>query len=81
MLLPACICMEVPYIFRLRIHTSFTVNFSLNTSQNLELPDSSAKKAKKADASYPVKSELAMGVVGVLTLLLLLYTFHCTWVS
>jgi dolichyl-diphosphooligosaccharide--protein glycosyltransferase len=50
--------------------------------KNIELLESSSnKKPKKTDHSYPVKSEIAMGVVGVLTFFLLTYTFHCTWVT
>lgn len=39
------------------------------------------KKPKKADSSYPLKNEVATGVVLLVTLFLITYTFHCTWVT
>lgn len=51
--------------------------------KNIEFGDSKAKKRpdKKIDTSYPVKSEIATGIVVMMTILLLTYTFHCTWVT
>jgi dolichyl-diphosphooligosaccharide---protein glycosyltransferase len=41
-----------------------------------------AKKAKKYEQqSGGVPSEIAIGFVGVMTFLLITYTFHCTWVT
>jgi len=39
------------------------------------------KRSKKADASYPIKNEIATGVVFIMTAFLITYTFHCTWVT
>ncbi|ESO07295.1 hypothetical protein HELRODRAFT_98643 [Helobdella robusta] len=39
------------------------------------------KKAKKPDANYPVKNEVATGVVAMVTIFLVMYTFHCSWVT
>merc|ERR1711976_250551 len=39
------------------------------------------KKSRKADANYPVKNEVATGVVLMMSIFLLTYTFHCTWVT
>lgn len=40
-----------------------------------------AKKAKKYEQQPGVKSEIAIAFVGVMTVLLITYTFHCTWVT
>lgn len=37
-------------------------------------------KRKKVDANYPLKTEVAGFVVIMLTMFLVGYTFHCTWV-
>jgi len=39
------------------------------------------KKPKKADSTYPLKNEVATGVILLVTLFLITYTFHCTWVT
>ncbi|XP_038052568.1 dolichyl-diphosphooligosaccharide--protein glycosyltransferase subunit STT3A [Patiria miniata] len=41
------------------------------------------KKSKKAESSsnYPIKNEVASAVVVLMTLFLITYTFHCTWVT
>jgi len=42
----------------------------------------SNKKAKtEADKSYPIKNEVATGMVLLVTFFLITYTFHCTWVT
>ncbi|XP_070556309.1 dolichyl-diphosphooligosaccharide--protein glycosyltransferase subunit STT3A isoform X4 [Ptychodera flava] len=48
--------------------------------KNLDLskPD---KKSKKADATYPIRNEVATVVLLMLSLFLMTYTFHCTWVT
>lgn len=40
-----------------------------------------AKKAKKYEQQAPMKSEIAIAFVVLITLLLVSYTFHCTWVT
>lgn len=42
---------------------------------------SKGKKQKKVDHSYPIKNEVAMFVVLMMTFFLVYYTFHCTWVT
>jgi dolichyl-diphosphooligosaccharide--protein glycosyltransferase len=49
--------------------------------KNLETGRKTDKKTKRSDSNYPVKNEIAWGVVGMLTLGLVMYTFHCTWVT
>ncbi|KAL8589153.1 Dolichyl-diphosphooligosaccharide--protein glycosyltransferase subunit stt3a [Nucella lapillus] len=39
------------------------------------------KKPKKPDSTYPLKNEIANGVVLIITAFLIMYTFHCTWVT
>ncbi|XP_064597745.1 dolichyl-diphosphooligosaccharide--protein glycosyltransferase subunit STT3A-like [Liolophura sinensis] len=39
------------------------------------------KKSKKVDGTYPIKNEIATGVVVMVTCFLITYTFHCTWVT
>ncbi len=40
-----------------------------------------SRKKKKGDPSYPLKNEVAGSIIIAITLLLISYTFHCTWVS
>ncbi len=51
--------------------------------KNLDLVEArgSSGKKKKNDAAYPYKNEVAMVFLGVMTTLLISYSFHCTWVS
>lgn len=39
------------------------------------------KKHKKLEQQPAVKSEVAIGFVALLTVMLITYTFHCTWVT
>ncbi|XP_077990856.1 dolichyl-diphosphooligosaccharide--protein glycosyltransferase subunit STT3A isoform X2 [Glandiceps talaboti] len=39
------------------------------------------KKSKKTDANYPIKNEVATVVILLMSLFLMTYTFHCTWVT
>ena len=40
------------------------------------------KSSKKTtDSSYPIRNEMAMAMVLLVTLFLISYTFHCTWVT
>lgn len=48
--------------------------------KNLDMLSSRSKK-KKTDVSYPLKNEVASFVVVLLTIFLMTYTFHCTWVT
>ncbi|EDV23170.1 uncharacterized protein TRIADDRAFT_36216 [Trichoplax adhaerens] len=38
-------------------------------------------KRNKRQDTYPVKTEVAVSVIGMMTLFLITYTFHCTWVT
>lgn len=40
-----------------------------------------SKKAKKFEQQSPMKNEIAIAFIMVITLLLVTYTFHCTWVT
>ncbi|KAK3755898.1 hypothetical protein QZH41_010002, partial [Actinostola sp. cb2023] len=49
---------------------------------NLDTPPRrSTKTAKKIDPSYPIKNEVASVMIGLITVFLITYTFHCTWVT
>lgn len=48
--------------------------------KNLDVFNSRSKK-KKVDVTYPLKNEVASFVVLMMTVFLIAYTFHCTWVS
>lgn len=48
--------------------------------RNLEVFNNKGKK-KKVDMTYPLKTEVASFVVLMMTVFLVAYTFHCTWVS
>jgi dolichyl-diphosphooligosaccharide--protein glycosyltransferase len=39
------------------------------------------KKSKKLESNYVLKNEISSAFVGVICLLLISYTFHCTWVT
>jgi len=47
--------------------------------KNLDLMNS--RKRKKADTSYPLKNEVSLFVIIMMTFFLITYTFHCTWVG
>ncbi|XP_046857887.1 dolichyl-diphosphooligosaccharide--protein glycosyltransferase subunit STT3A-like [Xenia sp. Carnegie-2017] len=51
--------------------------------KNLDIARREKKPSKKTstDSSYPMKNEMATGMVLLMTLFLLSYTFHCTWVT
>lgn len=55
----------------------------LNYLKNLDIARREKKPSKKTstDSSYPMKNEMATGMVLLMTLFLLSYTFHCTWVT
>jgi len=39
------------------------------------------KRNKRIDQSYPIKNEVATAIVFIMTAFLIMYTFHCTWVT
>lgn len=49
------------------------------TSQHKEKPDN--KRNKRVENNHVMKSEVATVFIGMMTLLLVSYTFHCTWVT
>jgi len=50
--------------------------------KNLDVPGRrTTKTTKKSDPSYPIKNEVASVMVGLMTVFLVTYTFHCTWVT
>ncbi|XP_002739605.1 dolichyl-diphosphooligosaccharide--protein glycosyltransferase subunit STT3A-like [Saccoglossus kowalevskii] len=51
-----------------------------NYMKNLDM-SRREKKSKKADTSYPLKNEIATAVILLMSLFLMTYTFHCTWVT
>merc|ERR1719431_337957 len=63
--------------------TTYMKNLDATTA-NKSVPlstEAAAKTKKKADHTYPMKNEVATAVVGILTLFLCMYAFHCTWVT
>merc|ERR1719423_42423 len=50
-------------------------------SKAVSLSQDANKPKKKADHTYPMKNEVATAVVGIMTLFLCMYAFHCTWVT
>lgn len=52
-----------------------------NYMKNLDVSKKEKKTAKKLDPSYPIKNEVATVMIGLMTLFLITYTFHCTWVT
>lgn len=48
--------------------------------KNLDILSPRTKK-KKMDITYPLKNEVAGFMVILITIFLIAYTFHCTWVS
>uniref|UniRef100_A0A915CR64 Dolichyl-diphosphooligosaccharide--protein glycosyltransferase subunit STT3A n=1 Tax=Ditylenchus dipsaci TaxID=166011 RepID=A0A915CR64_9BILA len=74
--------------------TSFIKNIDLGTTTTDKPTTSSSSSAKptksevsfkttkkQKDDNYPYKSEIATAVVGLMTVFLLSYVFHCTWVT
>ncbi|XP_068737414.1 dolichyl-diphosphooligosaccharide--protein glycosyltransferase subunit STT3A [Montipora capricornis] len=49
--------------------------------KNLDVSRRDRKTPKKTDPTYPIKNEVATAMVGLMTVLLITYTFHCTWVT
>jgi dolichyl-diphosphooligosaccharide--protein glycosyltransferase len=49
--------------------------------KNLDILGPRGTRKKKTDMTYPLKNEVAGFMVILITLFLVTYTFHCTWVS
>ncbi|XP_077967770.1 dolichyl-diphosphooligosaccharide--protein glycosyltransferase subunit STT3A-like [Styela clava] len=49
--------------------------------KNLDSVQAKEKKAKKPDSTYPIKNEIATGVVFMMTLFLSMYALHSVWVT
>lgn len=54
---------------------------SVDTSSSSVKPVDAKKFNKKYEQQPGVKKEIAIAFVGMMTLLLISYTFHCTWVT
>lgn len=48
--------------------------------KNLDVLNMRSKK-KKTDNTYPLKNEISVAVIVMMTFFLVTYTFHCTWAS
>ncbi|KAJ8020325.1 Dolichyl-diphosphooligosaccharide--protein glycosyltransferase subunit STT3A [Holothuria leucospilota] len=59
------------------ILTTYMKNLDINRPEK----KASSKKAENTDANYPIRNEVASGVVILMTFFLITYTFHCTWVT
>ncbi|KAG7267770.1 hypothetical protein CRUP_001686 [Coryphaenoides rupestris] len=49
--------------------------------KNLDVSRPDKKSKKQQDATYPIKNEVASGMILVMTFFLITYTFHSTWVT
>ncbi|XP_055728933.1 dolichyl-diphosphooligosaccharide--protein glycosyltransferase subunit STT3A-like isoform X1 [Salvelinus fontinalis] len=49
--------------------------------KNLDISRPDKKSKKQQDATYPLKNEVASGMILVMTFFLITYTFHSTWVT
>merc|ERR1711936_1065043 len=49
--------------------------------KNLDNPLAKEKKNKKIESNYPLKNEIASSMVVLMTVFLIFYAFHCTWVT
>uniref|UniRef100_A0AAY5KV94 Dolichyl-diphosphooligosaccharide--protein glycosyltransferase subunit STT3A n=1 Tax=Esox lucius TaxID=8010 RepID=A0AAY5KV94_ESOLU len=49
--------------------------------KNLDISRPDKKSKKQQDATYPIKNEVASGMILVMTFFLITYTFHSTWVT
>ncbi|GCC18782.1 hypothetical protein chiPu_0018063 [Chiloscyllium punctatum] len=49
--------------------------------KNLDISRPDKKLKKQQDSTYPIKNEVASGMVLVMTFFLITYTFHSTWVT
>ncbi|CAH1773412.1 unnamed protein product [Owenia fusiformis] len=67
------------------ILSGIAVSATLSTyMKNLDASKKATKKSSKVqrgDQNYPVKNEVATGVVFMVTAFLIMYSFHCTWVT
>jgi dolichyl-diphosphooligosaccharide--protein glycosyltransferase len=49
--------------------------------RNLEISQKQRTKSGKTDKNYPYKNEVAWGVISIISVFLVTYSFHCTWVT
>uniref|UniRef100_A0A8C5EVK6 Dolichyl-diphosphooligosaccharide--protein glycosyltransferase subunit STT3A n=1 Tax=Gouania willdenowi TaxID=441366 RepID=A0A8C5EVK6_GOUWI len=49
--------------------------------KNLDVSRPDKKSKKQQDATYPIKNEVASGMILVMAFFLITYTFHSTWVT
>eukprot|EP01137_Pigoraptor_chileana_P016397 Opistho-2@5843 len=49
--------------------------------RNLSTSAASRREGKKQSSNYPVKNEISLIVIGGITLMLITYVYHCTWVT
>lgn len=63
------------------ILSGIAVSSMLTTYMKQIDPVKSEKKSKKLENNFALKSQVATAFVGVMTVLLISYTFHCTWVT
>ncbi len=61
--------------------SSFIPNLDAAATTTTAAAPSKEKKDKKEDKSYPYKFEVAVVVVGALSLLMILFSFHATWAT
>lgn len=60
---------------------SVDTSAALSSSTSAAALNKDNKKSKKLEQQSGVKNEIAIAFVGMLTFMLISYTFHCTWVT
>lgn len=63
------------------IATSHLLSKYIKSVDNTSAKVIESKRHKKLEQQPSVKSEVAIGFVAVITIMLITYTFHCTWVT
>ena len=76
-----CFFLTLNHFVVLSIWKLSTFILLLLVIKNLDVSRRDRKTAKKTDPTYPIKNEVATAMVGLMSLLLITYTFHCTWVT
>merc|ERR1719427_1789182 len=60
---------------------TYLKNLEVSSSKEPAKPQSRRNAKQGGDPSYPIKSEVATFMVGLIAFFFITYTFHCTWVT
>jgi len=61
--------------------STYLKNLEVSSSKEPAKPQSRRNAKQGGDPSYPIKSEVATFMVGLIAFFFITYTFHCTWVT